>query len=72
MTIRQVVTGYQDILTFGKFKGKTVRWIANEEPSYIIWLDEEKIVTFPDEVLDNAISDDANNSPPEDYFLRRD
>jgi len=70
--MRQIVTSYADVITFGKFKGKTIRWISQQEPSYIIWLDEEKIVQFLDEILDNAISDDANNSPPEDYFYQSD
>lgn len=54
MTIKQVIKNKLDILEFGKFKGKTVRHIIEHEPSYILWLNEEKIVEFPQDVLDKA------------------
>ena len=28
------------VLTFGKHNGKTVQWVAENDPSYIIWIDE--------------------------------
>ncbi|MCR4322839.1 MAG: hypothetical protein NUV61_02015 [Candidatus Azambacteria bacterium] len=53
--IRQTILHKLDIFTFGKYKGKTVRHVIEHEPSYILWLDEQKIVAFPQEILDNAL-----------------
>ena len=54
MTVRQVVTKRTDVLTFGKHKGKTIAAVLKDEPSYILWLDAEEIVEFPDDVLSDA------------------
>jgi len=38
----------KDIITFGKYKGKTFDEIANIDPDYILWLDENvKDVKLP-------------------------
>ena len=31
----------EDIITFGKYKGKTFDEIADIDPDYILWLDEK-------------------------------
>ena len=72
MAIRQKVTWYEDIITFGKYKGKTVDWIAANDPSYIIWLNDEQVVDFPAEIVEAAIMDDMNNNPPEEWFWQPD
>lgn len=54
MTIRQTVTKKTDLLTFGKYRGKSVRWILLEEPSYILWLHEKEIVSFPEDLIIEA------------------
>jgi hypothetical protein len=28
------------VLTFGKHNGKTVEWVVDNDPSYILWIDE--------------------------------
>ena len=66
--MRQTVTTYNDTLAFGKHKGKTVRWIVDNNPEYIIWLDEESVVEFPEDILETAREEYADNSPPESYF----
>lgn len=33
--------GKNDKLPFGKYKDKTIIWIAENEPYYILWLDEK-------------------------------
>lgn len=43
-----------DFLTFGKHKGRTIQYILDEEPSYIIWLVEEDIVEIPDDIYQEA------------------
>jgi uncharacterized protein (DUF3820 family) len=72
MTTRMIVKDYDDVITFGKYRGKTIGDIADINPRYIIWLNEEKIVEFPEDILEAAIIDDANNSPPESYFWESD
>ena len=54
MTSRQVITHKLDVFIFGKFNGKTVRYVLEHEPSYILWLNELQIVKFSQEILDNA------------------
>lgn len=34
------------ILTFGKYKGMTVEQISNLNPSYLLWLNKNKIQNF--------------------------
>lgn len=70
--IRQVIKDYEDIMTFGKYKGKTVEWIIDDQPSYIMWLVENEIIECDDEIYEDAQWADANNSPPEDYFWQPD
>lgn len=51
MTYRQTITKQSEILTFGKYHHKTIQHVLRTEPSYILWLDEHKIVKFPDEII---------------------
>lgn len=51
---RQEITKESEILLFGKFKHKTIQHVLRTEPSYILWLDEEKIVNFSREILTKA------------------
>ena len=68
MTILQTINDYDDIFTFGKYKGKTVDWVAEHNPGYIVWLHENKVAEIDEEILDAAIMDDINNNPPEEWF----
>lgn len=54
---KQTVNSYDDIITFGKYAGKTIGQIADENPGYIVWLSELELVNFPDDILDDASSD---------------
>jgi hypothetical protein len=54
MAARQIVKSYDDVITFGKFKGQTFDKIADVEPSYIVWLNDEGIVKFPKEIIEAA------------------
>jgi hypothetical protein len=54
MTIRQKVINKNSIITFGKYKDKSVRYILSVEPSYILWLHEKGIVEFPDDIVEEA------------------
>ena len=56
-----------DVFEFGKFKGKTVRYVIEHEPSYISWLDSKGIVKFSQEILDNA-EDSYADAYPDDHW----
>ena len=63
MAIRQKVTKVTDILTFGKYKGKNIDFVLGEEPSYLLWLDENEIVEFSDDIYNLAEKHDRDNNP---------
>jgi hypothetical protein len=61
------MTKPKDIITFGKFKGKTFDEIADIEPSYILWLSENiEEIKFPQKWLE-AIEQDVREA--EDVLL---
>ena len=62
---RQIVIKESEFLTFGKYKYKTIQHILRTEPSYILWLHEEKIVKFPDEIVNMA--EDSMLDRDDDY-----
>lgn len=65
-SFRQIITQQSEILTFGKYRHKTVQHVLRTDPNYIIWLAENKIVKFPQDVVDdaNARLDDEMWSDP--------
>lgn len=42
----------ETILTFGKHKGRSIGYIIDEHPSYMLWLLEEEIMELPQEIID--------------------
>lgn len=46
----------QDVMTFGKYKGKTIEYIINFDPQYIIWLQRNSIreISFNGDIIDKA------------------
>lgn len=67
--IRQIIKDYEDIMTFGKYKGKTIEWIVDEQPSYIVWLVENEIIECDDEIYEDVQAADANTSYPDPYDM---
>jgi len=57
MAVRQIVKSYDDVITFGKFKGKTFKVIAEVQPSYLCWLNDEEIVDMPEDMVIAALED---------------
>jgi len=57
------ITSDEYVLTFGKYKGETVRYVLNTNPGYIEWLDDEKILKFSDEIYQEAqiLEDESEN-----------
>ncbi len=48
----------EDIITFGKYKGKTFDEIADIDPDYILWLDENvKDVKLPKKWIESVEMD---------------
>ncbi len=48
----------KDIITFGKYKGKTFDEIADIDPDYILWLDEKvKDVKLPKKWIESVEMD---------------
>lgn len=58
--------GFDYVMTFGKYKGKTLLKILDENPSYIIWLTENDVVKVPDDLLTMAYHDTM--SPDFEYL----
>jgi hypothetical protein len=61
---KPVLKRMTDTMPFGEFKGHTVEYILNRKPSYIIWLDDEKVVD-----VDPNILMEAENRDMEEYDL---
>jgi hypothetical protein len=57
MAVRQTVKSYDDVISFGKFKGKSFGYIAKVQPSYLCWLNDEKIVDMPEDMVEAALND---------------
>ena len=55
MKQRQKIIKETDLLEFGKHCGRSVRDVIEQEASYILWLDKEEIVEFPEWIVERAI-----------------
>lgn len=55
---KQTINSQSEILLFGKFKHCTIQHVLRTEPSYILWLSNEKIVKFSQEILNLAMDKD--------------
>jgi len=42
-------------MSFGKYKGKNLKWIALNDSDYIFWLQKKNIIEIPKEIYDLAI-----------------
>ena len=72
MPLRMKVTDEDQVIDFGKYRGKTIDYIMEHNPSYIIWLADEGIVEFDAGILDCAQLMDNENSIPESVFFMED
>lgn len=45
------ITGLNDTLKFGKYKGKTVQYVLDNDRSYLHWIIEQNILLFNNEVV---------------------
>ena len=42
----EAVDGPADVLTFGKYKGKSLAWVKEKHPSYFLWIYQERRSLF--------------------------
>lgn len=47
--------GSNHVLSFGKYKGKTILQVLEKDPSYIIWLNDNKILNIEEQIVEEAI-----------------
>lgn len=53
-TVRQVMREESDVFTFGKYRDATVGYVLRKDAQYILWLDEQEIVDFSEEIVEDA------------------
>ena len=76
--VYQEVVSQNDQLYFGKYsekigkKAKTIGEILTIDPAYILWLSDNSLVEFPEDILEIAELAVHNNCPPEEYFWQND
>lgn len=70
MTQKQVITQKSDVLLFGKYKYCTIQHVLQVDPSYILWLEFERVVKLPKEILFDAEDRiDAENDINDSFSL---
>ena len=52
MSYQQDIDSYDDVLRFGKYRGRTMSEVLSEDPDYLNWLADEEIVDFSEEMLE--------------------
>jgi hypothetical protein len=56
--------GLQDVVTFGRWKGHTLQTVLDEDPDYIIWMNEHvDFFKVSEDVIQKAY-EEINNAPP--------
>lgn len=50
------ITGLNDTLKFGKYKGKSVQYVLDNDRTYLHWIIEQNILLFNNEVVGLLIS----------------
>lgn len=51
------VLGKNSIIGFGKHAGKTIKWIWENQPKYIVWLDENVTTISIDQYIVKECTD---------------
>lgn len=64
-----VANNYDCVMPFGKYKGYKIRYIVDNEPSYILWLSDNDIVKFSNKILNEAERYDERG---DDYYSDED
>ena len=45
------------VMPFGKYKGKTLSEISEADPSYIVWLSDNNVLSIESEFLETCLTD---------------
>ena len=73
---KQVIKAYTDVLTFGKHKGRTIEYVLDNDPGYIVWLVAEDVAYVSTEIYSDADrymrQDYGDGYDMYDYFLSDD
>ena len=56
------------VMSFGKYKGRTLDDISDLDPGYVVWLADENVLKIDDEILDAVRCDDMEISTYEDQW----
>jgi len=56
------------VMTFGKYKGRTLDEISNNDPSYVVWLSDEKVLKIEKEFLEAVRRDDMEHDCYGDHW----
>lgn len=61
---------FNDVLTFGKHKGKDIKTIMEADPHYLEWLIDEEIVNFKSRVISELMDvlQEEDDDYPIDYL----
>lgn len=60
-TRKSVISDVEYVFTFGKHKGEKLEDIISDDPSYVVWLDDEGILKFSDKIYQEAQSYDYDD-----------
>ncbi len=51
----------ETILTFGKHKGRSIEYMIDNHPSYMMWVLEEEVMELPEDIIseiEDAVRED--------------
>ena len=72
MAIRQTVTSWNDVITFGKYSrvGRPVTYeeLRDKNPEYLMWLVDEGVIMMPLDLYGQVVESDWRQSPPEEFY----
>jgi hypothetical protein len=67
---QQTVVNKNELLTFGKYQGKTVGLILKTNPGYILSLHARGLVEFPEALILEAEEESESRDPKDTYAAR--
>ena len=54
--------GFDDVMPFGKYQGKTIEWILDNDYSYLKWATSEANVTLTNDAWDDLQTEINENT----------
>jgi len=61
----------KDVISFGKYKGSTIKKILSIDPSYLVWANDLKIIKLEDSIYNKSVKlkDEIDSFEYDDYYL---